>query len=54
MLLLITKCYNGNDIREIFLQSHNKVMYTQSLLTMISGFRRDVDVICGLLGDYTA
>jgi hypothetical protein len=22
--------------------------------TLISGFRRDVDVICGLLGDYTA
>jgi hypothetical protein len=21
---------------------------------LISGFRRDVDVICGLLGDYTA
>jgi hypothetical protein len=24
------------------------------ILTLISGFRRDVDVICGLLGDYTA
>jgi hypothetical protein len=23
-------------------------------LTLISGFRRDVDIICGLLGDYTA
>jgi hypothetical protein len=23
-------------------------------LSLISGFRRDVDVICGLLGDYTA
>jgi hypothetical protein len=22
--------------------------------SLISGFRRDVDVICGLLGDYTA
>jgi hypothetical protein len=26
----------------------------QRLLTLISGFRRDVDVICGLLGNYTA
>jgi hypothetical protein len=24
------------------------------LITLISGFRRDVDVICGLLGNYTA
>jgi hypothetical protein len=24
------------------------------ILVLISGFRRDVDVICGLLGDYTA
>jgi hypothetical protein len=23
-------------------------------INLISGFRRDVDVICGLLGDYTA
>jgi hypothetical protein len=26
----------------------------KSLVILISGFRRDVDVICGLLGNYTA
>jgi hypothetical protein len=30
------------------------VLVDSEELTLISGFRRDVDVICGLFGDYTA
>jgi hypothetical protein len=28
--------------------------YKQQKISLILGFRRDVDVICGLLGNYTA
>jgi hypothetical protein len=28
--------------------------FKNKIMALISGFRRDVDVICGLLGNYTA
>jgi hypothetical protein len=42
------KCYSMNAQRLIKFYSFD----AEQLLNMISGFRRDVDEICGILGNY--
>ena len=39
---------------KISLIAMDTVLTSKISLTLISGFRRDVDVMCGLLGNYTA
>jgi hypothetical protein len=48
------KIIEENVVLKIMKSQYNLLFCNNIFVTLISGFRRDVDVICGLLGNYTA